>query len=253
MGRIDDAVRRILTKKIEWGLLEGPYADRSLLSSVGSAEHREIARRAVRQSLVLLKNAGGTLPLSKDLARIHVSGILADDLGSQCGGWTISWQGSRGPITTGTTILEAITDTASATTTITGSLDGTGAEGADAAVVVIGETPYAEYMGDRTDLTLDATQTAMVSRVAQTGVPTIVILISGRPMILGATLDDSDAFLAAWLPGTEGQGIADVLFGDYAPTGQLPHSWPRDMDQIPINWGDADYDPLFAYGFGLTY
>ncbi len=251
--RIDDAVRRILTKKFARRLFDSPLTDRSLLSSVGSAEHRAVARRAVRQSLVLLKNDARTLPLAKTLGRVHVAGRLANDVGSQCGGWTITWQGASGAITTGTTILEAVRATVSSGTTVTADRDGSGAAGAGAAIVVIGETPYAEGWGDRGDLSLTGEDTATVARVAAMGVPTVVVLISGRPMILGTTLDASDAFVAAWLPGTEGQGVADVLFGDYAPTGKLPHSWPRNMAQIPINWGDPNYDPLFAYGYGLTY
>jgi beta-glucosidase len=253
MSRIDDAVGRILRKKFARGLFDRPLADRSLLASVGSAEHRAVARRAVRESLVLLKNDGRTLPLSKGLTRIHVAGKNANDVGSQCGGWTITWQGSTGAITTGTTILEAVRATVSAGTTVSSDRDGSGAAGADAAIVVIGETPYAEGWGDRIDLALGTDDQAAVARVAQAGVPTVVVLISGRPMILGGVLDASDAFVAAWLPGTEGQGVADVLFGDYAPTGKLPHSWPRSMAQIPINWGDLDYDPLFPYGYGLSY
>jgi beta-glucosidase len=251
-SRIDDAVRRILTEKQRLGLFERPLTDRSGLASVGSAEHRSVARRAVRESLVLLKNDRGILPLPKTAGRIHVAGKNANDLGNQCGGWTITWQGGSGPITTGTTILDAIRATAVGTT-VSYSLDGSGAAGATAAVVVIGERPYVEGLGDRTDLALAAEDVAAVRTTSQTGVPTVVVLVSGRPMILGDALTRADAFVAAWLPGTEGQGVADVLFGDYNPTGKLSHSWPRDMRQIPINVGDASYDPLFPYGFGLSY
>jgi beta-glucosidase len=251
-ARVDDAVRRILTEKQRLGLFERPLTDRSGLPSVGSSEHRSVARRAVRESLVLLKNDRGILPLPKTAGRIHVAGKNANDLGNQCGGWTITWQGGSGPITTGTTILDAIRATA-AGTTLSYSLDGSGAAGATAAVVVIGERPYAEGLGDRTDLALDAEDVAAVRTTSQAGVPTVVVLVSGRPMILGDALTRADAFVAAWLPGTEGQGVADVLFGDYNPTGKLSHSWPRDMRQIPINVGDPSYDPLFPYGFGLSY
>jgi beta-glucosidase len=253
MARIDDAVRRILKQKIRVGLWERPMADRAKLGDVGSDAHRAVARAAVRESLVLLKNTNHALPISKSLARIHVSGKSADDIGNQCGGWTISWQGSSGSTTVGTTILQAIRKAVSSSTTVTSSIDGSGAAGADVAVVVVGETPYAETLGDRSDLTLDSSDLAVIRRVKSTGVPTVVILISGRPMIVGDALTISDAFVAAWLPGTEGQGVADVLFGDHAPTGKLAHSWPRSMSQIPINAGDASYDPLFVYGFGLTY
>ena len=136
---------------------------------------------------------------------------------------------------------------------MTYSRDGSGAAGADVGVVVIGETPYAEGMGDRSDLSLDRRgRRGRRARVKRAGVPTVVVLVSGRPLILDAILGDADAIVAAWLPGTEGAGVADVLFGDYTPTGKLSHSWPRSMAQIPINGGDPGYDPLFPYGYGLT-
>ena len=256
MERIDDAVRRILRVKFAAGLMDSErshLADESLAERFGTDEHRAIARRAVRQSLVLLKNEGDVLPLAKDLGRIHVAGKNADDLGHQSGGWTIQWQGASGDITEGTTVLEAVQGAVSEGTEVTYSRDGSGVEGADVAVVVIGEGPYAEFEGDRHDLSLDAEDTEVVARIAETGVPTVVLMISGRPMILGSTLEQSQALIAAWLPGSEGDGVADVLFGDHAPTGKLSFSWPRSMDQLPQNVGDEDYDPLFPYGFGLTY
>jgi beta-glucosidase len=255
-SRIDDAVRRILRVKHAMGMLDddfSPRADRALAADFGSAAHREVAREAVRKSLVLLKN-DGALPLSRQAARIHVVGVAADDIGIQSGGWTIDWQGGTGEITTGgTTILEALRSAAGPGTQVTWSADGAGAEGADAVVVVIGEEPYAEMVGDRLDLTLPEDQRELVARAAATGVPTTVVLISGRPLIINDALAHADAFVAAWLPGTEGAGVAEVLFGDHAPTGKLPFTWPRSMDQLPINVGDADYDPLFPFGFGLTY
>lgn len=253
-SRIDDAVRRILTKKVELGLFEQPLTDRSLTGTVGSEAHREIAREAVRRSLVLLKNGSGLLPLRPDTRRIHLAGRGADDIGMQCGGWTISWQGSSGPITAGTTILEAIwTAAARGGGTVTYEPDGSNAEGATVGVVVIGEQPYAEGRGDRSDLAISDEDMEVVRRVRSANTPTVVILLSGRPMILDEILGECDALVAAWLPGTEAQGITDVLFGDYPPTGKLSHSWPRGMGQIPINEGDPVYDPLYPYGFGLTY
>jgi beta-glucosidase len=252
-SRIDDAVRRILRVKVEMGLFERPYTDRALTATIGSEPRRQVARECVRQSIVLLKNEKHTLPLSKTLSRIHVAGKSADDLGYQCGGWTIRWQGAGGNVTVGTTILQAIKKAVSSTTTVTYSRNGSGAAGAEAGIVVIGEKPYAEGAGDRTDLRLDNEDALAVAAVANAGIPTVVILISGRPLLITGPLDLSDAFLAAWLPGSEGDGVADVLFGDYHPTGKLSHSWPRDMSQIPINVGDATYDPLFPYGFGLSY
>lgn len=252
ISRIDDAVKRILRIKFLLGLFEKPFADRSLLSKVGSQEHRAIAREAVRQSLVLLKN-NKILPLSKSNKKILVAGKAANDIGIQCGGWTIAWQGAEGNITKGTTILEAIKKAVSQNSTVTYSIDGNNLPDADVAIAVIGEKPYAEGQGDRTDLNLSQEDLELISKVKAKGIPLVVILISGRPMIITNILEDCDAFIAAWLPGTEGDGIADVIFGDYKPTGKLSHSWPKSMSQIPINVGDNNYNPLFPYGYGLTY
>ncbi len=254
MSRIDDAVSRILKVKYELGLFEHTLTDRTLTEKVGSVEHRQVARDAVRQSLVLLKNNGKILPLSKKIKHVHVAGKSADDIGNQCGGWTIIWQGKSGNVISGgTTILQAIKNTVSKNTKVTYSLDGSGAEGADVCVLVIGEKPYAEMIGDRDDLSLDKEDIGALAKAKSSGVPVVIILVSGRPMLIEPALNDSKAFIAAWLPGTEGQGIADVLFGNYKPTGKLSHSWPRTMDQIPINVGDSKYDPLFPYGYGLSF
>ncbi len=257
MSRIDDAVTRILRVKFAMGLMEPGYdyhADRKLHDDFGSAKHREVARQAVRESLVLLKNENNTLPISKKTARIHVAGQSADDIGNQCGGWTIAWQGKSGPVTTGgTTILTAIKNTVAENTQVTYSKDGTGAAGADIGVVVVSEMPYAEGDGDNADLTLSPEDRDAGAAMKASGIPVVTILFSGRPMIINETLGQSDAFIAAWLPGTEGQGIADVLFGDHKPAGKLSVTWPRSMDQIPINRGDKDYDPLFPFGYGLSW
>ena len=257
VARIDDAVTRILRVKFAMGLMDkarSPLADRSLHKTFGSAEHRQVAREAVRRSLVLLKNERKTLPISKRIARIHVGGKSADDLGNQCGGWTIAWNGRSGAVTTGgTTILSAIKIAVSRNTRVTFSKDGTDAAGAAIGVVVIGEKPYAEGWGDRADLSLAKEDVEAVGNMKQAGIPVVVILVSGRPMIVNKVLEQADAFLAAWLPGTEGQGVADVLFGDYSPTGKLSFSWPRSMAQIPSHAGDRNYDPLFKYGYGLKY
>lgn len=259
--RINDAVGRILSVKCELGMFRPDYfpADgirTDLLDMLGSVEHRQVARAAVSESLVLLKNEMDTLPLSKNLKRIVVSGRNADDLGHQCGGWTISWQGSTGTVTKGTTVLKAIKNALSPTgqgAEVVFSEDGSRAKPGDIALAVIGEAPYAEGNGDRKDLALSNEDMKLIDRLKQSGAKVVTILISGRPLILDTALDNSDAFIAAWLPGTEGDGIADVLFGDVAPKGKLPHTWPRTMEQIPINVGDAGYDPLFPFGFGLTY
>lgn len=259
MSRIDDAVTRILRVKFALGMMDGKrsqLADRKLHETFGSPEHRAVAREAVRKSLVLLKNERKTLPLSRQLARIHVSGKSADNIGNQCGGWTVRWQGQSGNVTPGgTTILEAIKGAVSKSTQVTYSLDGTGAEGAAMGVVVIGEKPYAEGVGDRADLSLDKEDLAVIANVKKAGIPVVVILISGRPMIIGDAMPQSDAFIAAFLPGTEGQGVADVLFGDFKPTGKLSFSWPKSMDQLPLNAnsGKDRYDPMFRLGYGLSY
>jgi len=250
--RINDAVARILKVKFEMGLFERPYSDKALLKKVGSKEHRNIAREAVKQSLVVLKN-DGVLPLSKDLGHIHVSGKNADDLGNQCGGWTITWQGDSGPITKGTTVYEAIQVAVSSFTNVTYSKNGSGAKGADVGIVIIGETPYAEMEGDRESLALDKKDLAAIARIRKAGVPVVVIIVSGRPLIITDELDKWSGLIAAWLPGSEGKGVTDVIFGDYNPTGRLSVTWPRTMEQIPINFGDSDYDPLFEYGYGLSY
>lgn len=257
MSRIDDAVTRILRVKCAMGLLDDDYspeADPQLQKMFGSAANREVARRAVQKSLVLLKDNGKAFPIAKDAKRIHVAGKNADDIGNQCGGWTIDWQGKSGQVTTGgTTILEAIKNTVADKTNVTFSKDGKGAAGADVAVVVIGEKPYAEFMGDSDNLVLDQEDIDTINNIKATGTPMVVVLVSGRPLIIGDVLEASDAFIAAWLPGTEGQGVADVLLGDYKPTGKLSVTWPASMDQIPINVSDekTESKPLFPIGFGL--
>ncbi|MEJ2306477.1 MAG: glycoside hydrolase family 3 C-terminal domain-containing protein, partial [candidate division WOR-3 bacterium] len=233
-------------------LFERPYADRSLLDSIGTEAHREVAREAVRKSLVLLKKKDGILPLRKENINIFLAGEHADNLGYQCGGWTINWQGLSGDITIGTTIREAIEQEAP-DAEITYESEGEPIDTtADAAVVVIGERPYAESFGDRDDLNLQVSTINLIRNIKNAGLPVIVILISGRPMIIESIIPYSDAIIAAWLPGTEGTGIIDVLFGDYEPSGLLSHSWPAEMEDIPINFGDAIYAPLFEYGYGIT-
>ncbi len=257
MPRIDDAVTRILRVKFAMGLMDkrrSPLADRSLQAMFGSPEHRSVAREAVRKSMVLLVNKHKTLPLARDAARIHVAGAAAGNLGYQCGGWTIDWQGKLGEVTTGgTTLYAAIEKIVSKNTKVTYSKDGTGAEGADAAVAVIGEKPYAEMFGDRKDLSLDPADVETVKNLKKAGVPVVVVLYSGRPLILDPILNDADAIVAAWLPGTEGDGMTDVLFGGLPFSGKLSFTWPRSMDQEPLNINEkkTKYNPLFKYGYGL--
>ncbi|MCB0752871.1 MAG: glycoside hydrolase family 3 protein, partial [Ignavibacteriae bacterium] len=252
--RIDDAVRRILTSKFNLDLFNKTKTDINLTAKVGSTEHREIARKCVQQSLVLLKNENKTLPISKDIKNIVVAGRGANDLGMQCGGWTISWQGSHGEIIKGgTTILTAIKNTVSKNTNVTNSLDENSMKNSDLIIIVVGEDPYAEGVGDRKDLNLSIEDLNMIKKAKNSSKPIVVILLSGRPMLLNNILEDCNAVVAAWLPGTEGQGIADVLFGDFSFTGKLSQTWPKSMDQIPINVGDVEYNPLFPFGYGLSY
>ncbi|WP_328990570.1 glycoside hydrolase family 3 C-terminal domain-containing protein [Kribbella sp. NBC_01245] len=254
VSRIDDANRRILTKKFELGLFEKPFTDRRLTATIGSKPHRELARQAVRESQVLLKNHGRVLPLDKSRNRIFVAGKNADDIGNQAGGWTVGWQGASGPTTIGTTILQGIRQTVRASTTVAYSKDGTGIDKSyDVAVAVIGETPYAEGKGDRPlGMGLDQADLETLARLEASGVPVVVVLVSGRPLEIAEHLPKWAGLIEAWLPGTEGQGVADVLFGDYNPTGKLPVTWMRSVAQQPINVGDGQ-TPLFPFGFGLRY
>jgi beta-glucosidase len=254
--RVDDAVVRILRKKFELGLFENPFADRALAPEINSAAHRALARRAVRSSLVLLQNEQSLLPLAKDGLKIFVAGKNADSVGHQCGGWTLTWQGGSGPTVPGTSIIDGIREVVGSAGTVDFAADGVGADGHDVAIVVIGEEPYAEFRGDRPapdTLGLGDDDLRVAERVAASGVPTVAVLVSGRPLVITGQLAHWNALVVAWLPGTEGGGVADVLFGEATPTGKLPHSWPRSAEQVPINIGDADYDPLFPYGFGLGY
>jgi beta-glucosidase len=263
-ARIDDAVRRILTKKFQLGLFEHPFTDRTNLSEVGSAGHRALARKAAARSQVLLKNKGGVLPLSGK-ERIYVAGSNADDIGNQAGGWTVQWQGQSGDIIPGNTILEGIRQVAPGAR-VTFSEDASApTAGSDVGVVVVGETPYAEGFGDvggplwqdngvprpPKDMRLSAADRTAVDRVCGTIDQCVVLVVSGRPLIVTDQLAEIDALVASWLPGSQGEGVADVLFGRQPFTGRLPQTWPRSLAQEPINIGDRDYRPLYPYGWGL--
>lgn len=265
--RIDDAVSRILAVKCEMGLLADDYSptqDPSLTGQIGSVEHLEVARRAVRESLVLLKNDKATLPFAEG-SKILVVGEAADNHAKQCGGWTIDWQGleqdtnSPGTSSKITTILEAIRRTVGEDNVEYAANGDISKSNADYVVVVLGEEPYAEGFGNVSDITLSRVipeSKPILTKMAALGLPTVVVLLSGRPLVITDLFDMADGWLAAWLPGSAGEGVADVLFGDYAPTGRLSHSWPLANVQIPINVGDDDYTsdpPLFEYGYGLTY
>ena len=268
MTRIDDAVRRILTKKVELGLFEHPYADRAEAGAIGSPAHRAVAREAAAESQVLLKNDAATLPLAPD-AHVYVAGDNAADLGNQIGGWSITWQGQTGTHTKGTTILAGMKEVAP-TADITYSADGSAPiDPASTGVVVVGETPYSEGYGDvggpqwaydpaddgereKKLATLQPEDQALVDKVCAATARCVVLTVSGRPLVLSDRLGEIDALVASWLPGSEGAGVADALFGRTPYSGQLPQSWPRTVDQGTVNVGDADYQPLYPFGWGLT-
>jgi beta-glucosidase len=253
LSRIDDANRRILTKKFELGLFEHPLTDRSFLKTVGSQQHRDLARQAVRESQVLLKN-DGVLPLAKKNNKIFVAGKNANDIGNQSGGWTLTWQGQSGAVIPGTTILDGIKSDAGKGSTVTYDRAGNGIDSSyQVAVAVVGETPYAEGAGDRpNNLNLGAEDLATIAKLKATGVPVVVVLVSGRVLDVASELPKWNGLVASWLPGSEGAGVADVLFGNYKPTGKLSFTWPTSIAQEPINVGDGK-TPLFPYGYGLTY
>jgi beta-glucosidase len=256
LARIEDAVRRVLTVKFEMGLFERPFSNGSLLPHVGSEAHRAVAREAVRKSLVLLKNNGNTLPLSGSIPLILVAGQAANDVGLQCGGWTIAWQGQAGDITPGTTLLAGIRAAVSENTVVrynpSGKFDAALPLG-DVGIVVLSEEPYAEGEGDRADLNLTDADRALLERVRARCRKLVVVLISGRPLIVTEHLPQWDAFVAAWLPGTEGDGIAQVLFGQTPFSGKLSFNWPRSMDQIPLSALRVSQEaPLFPFGYGLA-
>ncbi|KAI8573989.1 hypothetical protein RHMOL_Rhmol01G0318600 [Rhododendron molle] len=260
IARIDDAVERILRVKFVAGVFEYPLTDRSSLDTVGCKLHRELSREAVRKSLVLLKNGKDPrkpfLPLNRNAVRILVAGTHADNLGYQCGGWTATWNGASGRITIGTTILEALKAAMGDKTELVyeqcPSADTFATQEFSFAIVAVGEEPYAETVGDNSELTIPFNGTELISSVADK-VPTLVILISGRPLVLEPwLLEKIDGLVAAWLPGSEGEGIADVLFGDYEFQGRLPMTWFKRVEQLPMHSGENSDDPLFPFGFGLT-
>ncbi|KAI3721898.1 hypothetical protein L2E82_32917 [Cichorium intybus] len=259
MSRIDDAVRRILRVKFMMGLFENPFTDFNMAKYLGEQDHRDLAREAVRKSLVLLKNGKfidqPMLPLPKKSTKILVAGTHADNIGNQCGGWTIEWHGKSGNITKGTTILEAVKSTVDPTTEVVYSEDPTPdfimSNNFSYAIVVTGEYPYSETSGDSQNLTIPEPGPTTITNVCGL-VECVVVLITGRPVVIEPYVPSMDALVAAWLPGTEGQGVTDVLFGDYGFTGKLAYTWFRTVDQLPMNVGDSNYDPLYPFGYGLT-
>lgn len=262
LSRIDDAVRRILRQKFKLGLFDNPFPNKNLISKIGNDEHRAVAKQAVRESLVLLKNDNQTLPIAKGTKKIVVVGEHANSSGLQSGGWTINWQGTKENYKGATNILQGIK--AQANGEVVYDKDATGNHfNADLAIIVVGEVPYAEFFGDigheSNKLTLELTEEhkKYIKTYKEKGVKTVVVLISGRPLVVSDEIDTSDAFVAAWLPGSEGDGIAEVLFGDYNFKGKLPHSWPKSLEDYKGKYGPNFWDnsikPLYEFGYGLKY
>jgi beta-glucosidase len=251
-ARVDDAVSRILRQKFALGLFDHPFADRTNIGAIGSAAHRAVARQAAAESQVLLKNSGHLLPLSNH-AKVYVAGSNADDVGNQSGGWTLTWQGQSGAIPGGTSILQGMRQVAPQAA-VTYSKDASASTaGYDVGVVVVGETPYAEGIGD-----VGNGHTMQLSVADRNAVDTVcgamkcaVLDVSGRPLDITGIVPEAQAVVASWLPGTEGAGVADVLFGAKPFTGRLPETWAKAESQLPINVGDSSYDPLYPYGWGL--
>ena len=269
MARVDDAVRRILRVKFEAGLFEAGLPSRRPLAGnpefFGSPENRAVARQAVRESMVLLKNNGSLLPLDRGL-NVLVAGPSANDVSRQSGGWSLTWQGTdnnNDDFPGATSIFEGISEVVSSDGGMaTLSEDGRFSERPDVAIVVWGELPYAECYGDRSHLNFDPQEPralAVLENLKAEGIPIVSVFVSGRPLWVNPHLNASDAFVAAWLPGIEGDGVAEVLFKTSAGAvnhdfkGTLSFSWPRSLDQNQLNLGDDDYDPLFPYGYGLSY
>ena len=260
--RIDDAVRRILRQKFRLGLFENPFPDTTLVAKIGSKEHRNIAKQAVRESLVLLKNKNAVLPLSKETKKIVVVGEHANSSGLQSGGWTVNWQGTHKNYKGATTILNGIKKLAKGT--VVYDKDATQNHfDADVAIIVVGENPYAEFFGDighesnTLQLTLTEAHQKYIKTYQEKGIKTIVVLVSGRPLVVTKQIQKSDAFIAAWLVGSEGKGVAEVLFGDFNFSGKLPHSWPKSVEDFKGKYGPNFWDdsikPLYPIGYGLKY
>jgi beta-glucosidase len=265
MERIDEAVSNILRVKFELGLFERPFGDRDLQDSFGSDKHRAVARQAVSESLVLLKNENNSLPIDASAEQtVFITGLAADNLGIQSGGWTTEWQGVvTANFTEGTTIGDALRDGFSDNTTVHYTQSGrfdhvvVDPDHETIGIIIVGEHPYAEWFGDDETLTLPIREQIRIRTLREQVDALIVILLSGRPVLINDSIKSADAFVAAWLPGTEGAGVADVLFGDQDFTGKLPYTWLRHVNQLPFDFANLPTEgcnaPLFPYGYGLTY
>ena len=260
-SRIDDAVRRILRAKFALGFFDKENEGVEVSPEViGGVAHRAIAREAVAQSLVLLKNEGSVLPLQSGITHIRVAGSAAHNVGRQAGAWTLEWQGVEGNVLAGaTSILEGIRARAGESTRVEYDMLGNFPQSrsiADVGIAVVGEKPYAEGWGDREYPILDSEDLDAIKKLQATCKKVVVIMVSGRPLLIANEISSWDSVVAAWLPGSEGEGVADVLFGDVPFVGTLPLSWPHHSEQLPIetNGVTADKTPLlFPRGFGLRY
>lgn len=262
MERVNDAAKRILRQKFRLGLFKNPFPDSTLISQIGSDAHRNIARQAVRESLVLLKNTNDVLPIDNKTNKIVVVGEHANSTGLQSGGWTIWWQGTSENYLGATTILEGIQKKSAGQVVYDANASGNHRD-ADVAIIVVGETPYAEMFGDiggengNYELELTEMHQKYIKTYTDLGVPVIVVLVSGRPLVVTNQIEQSDAFIAAWLPGSEGDGVAEVLFGEYNFKGRLAHSWPKSVEDFKGKYGPNFWDdsitPLFEIGYGQKY
>ena len=297
-------------------MFDDPYGKVERVSQVGSKKNRQVARDAVKMSMVLLKNESNVLPLEKDKS-ITVVGSGANNLGMQNGGWTVEWQGrstpdfkildnnndgklnfvevnsyfsstydakydkgsvegffksldkdSDGEVNTdefkqavidspyqpdGTSILKAIEGASNDKGLITYDPRAENISKGDVVVAVVGENPYTEGVGDNPTIGLSSFDAAVLEKCYESGNKLVVVILSGRPLIIKDHVNKWNGLIAAWLPGMAGEGVSDVLYGDYSPTGKLSYSWPKDTGQLPLNEGDANYDPLFPFGYGLSY
>ena len=262
MSRIDDAVKRILRQKFRLGLFENPFPDSTLVSKIGIKKHRNVARQAVRESIVLLKNKNKVLTLDKETKKIVVVGEHANSSGLQSGGWTVNWQGTKENYKGATTILEGIKKHAKGNVVYDKEATQNHFD-ADIAIIVVGETPYAEFFGDighesnTRKLTLTEEHQNYIKTYSEKGIKTIVVLVSGRPLVVTDQIETSDAFMATWLLGSEGDGVAEIIFGDFNFSGKLPHSWPKSEEDYKGKYGpnfwDKTIQPLYPLGYGLKY